>query len=306
MNGVMLKLKALVVLSLLNLLTLTVGAEEAEPVLTPAQQEVAAQEALDAFLGQFNWQTEGAGELGDWSMVEIPEGFLYLNGAEADTLMQGFGNLPGEYEGMISAKNVEWFVIFQFEETGYVKDDEKDELDAAALLSQLKADEVEVNEYRKENGYSELHTVGWSVEPKYNEMTNNLEWGLLLRSEDGSESINYKTKLLGRHGIMNVTLVCDPGSLQSILPAYQSILTGHQYQTGESYAEFKQGDKIAEYGLTALIVGGAAYGAAKLGLLGNLVLFFKKGAKLIIAAIVAIGVGIKKFFSKMTGGDLPK
>ena len=104
--------------------------------------------------------------------------------------------------------------------------------------------------------------------------------------------MNYLTKLLGRDGIMNVTLVCDPEDLDSILPSYQDLLVGHSYKSGKSYAEYRDGDKIASYGLTALIAGGALYGAAKLGLLGNLILFFKKGFKFIIIGLVAVGAGI--------------
>jgi len=196
---------------------------------------------------------------------------------------------------MLGVPNMDWFVLFQFQESGYVKDDDKDDLNQSKLLKEIQEGDEYANEYRRENGLEALYTVGWAIEPKYNELTNNLEWGLLLRSESGQESVNYNTKLLGRNGIMNVTLVCDPADLNSILDAYQSVLVGHQYKPGKSYSEFQEGDKIAEYGLAALIAGGALYGAAKVGLLANIVLFFKKGFKFIIAAIVGIGVAIKKF-----------
>lgn len=103
---------------------------------------------------------------------------------------------------------------------------------------------------------------------------------------------------------MNVTLVCNPEDLDSILPIYQDLLVGHNYNAGKSYAEYRDGDNIASYGLTALIAGGALYGAAKLGLLGNLILFFKKGFKLIIVGLVALGVAIKKFFARLAGREV--
>lgn len=255
-----------------------------------------------AYYDSYPWQTSGQGELGKWATVNVSEGFRFLDGKATDELMQAFGNLPDEYEGMLAVPDVNWFVLFQFQDTGYVKDDEKDDLNAEKLLKEIKSGDEAANDYRSQHGLEPLYTVGWAIPPKYNEATNNLEWGLLLRGESGGESVNYNTKLLGRNGIMNVTLVCDPEDLTSIMGAYQGLLAGHQYKAGKSYAEFQPGDKIAEYGLTALIAGGALYGAAKVGLLANLVLFFKKGFKLIIVGVVAIGAAIRKFFSSIAGG----
>ncbi|MGZ0655184.1 DUF2167 domain-containing protein [Coraliomargarita sp. W4R53] len=292
-------------IALISILASTLGlfAQNAqdEPELTAAEEEAAFLE----YLSQYHWQAQGSGELGSWATVEIPSGFRFLGGEETDQLMQAFGNLPDVYEGMLGVPNMDWFVLFQFQDTGYVKDDEKDDLNAAKLLRDIQEGDEASNEYRRQNGLEALYTVGWAIKPRYNEQTNNLEWGLLLRGESGGESVNYNTKLLGRDGIMNVTLVCDPDDLDSILGTYQNLLVGYNYQSGKSYAEFEEGDKIAEYGLTALIAGGALYGAAKLGVLANLVLFFKKGFKFIIAGVVAIGAGIKKFFVGK-GMDRPK
>ncbi len=286
-------LPLVILLSALNVL-----AQSAEEVAEAAAREAEYQ----AFLDGFAWQDAGEGELGGWATIEIPRGFRYLDGKNTDKLMQAFGNLPSRYEGMIAVPDVDWFVLFQFEDTGYVKDDEKDDLNPDKLLKEIQEGDEPSNAYRRENGLELLYTVGWAIPPKYNEETNNLEWGLLLRGESGKESVNYNTKLLGRNGIMNVTLVCDPEDLKSILGNYQSVLVGFDYKAGKSYSEFQEGDKIAEYGLTALIAGGALYGAAKLGLLAQLALFFKKGFKFIIAGVIALGAMFKRFFTNLGAG----
>ena len=64
----------------------------------------------------------------------------------------------------------------------------------------------------------------------------------------------------------------------------------------------RQGDKIAKYGLAALVVGGAAVGAAKLGLFAWLAVIFKKGFKVIIVAVIAIAAAVKNFFARLFGG----
>lgn len=280
------------------LLCFSLTAQEA----SQSKAEAAAEAEYLAYIDSLGWQTQGAGSLGEWAKIELPANFRFLDGEKTDELMQAFGNLPDEYEGMIAVRDVSWFVLFQFLESGYVKDDDKDSLNPDKLLKEIQSGDKPGNEYREEMGLEPLYTIGWAIPPKYNEVTNNLEWAILLRSESGEESVNYKTKLLGRNGIMDVTLVCDPSILSSVINTYQNMLGGFSYNTGKSYAEFQEGDQIAEYGLAALITGGALYGAAKMGLLAKFVLFFKKGFKAIIVAVVAIGVAIKKFFTNLGPG----
>jgi uncharacterized membrane-anchored protein len=144
-----------------------------------------------------------------------------------------------------------------------------------------------------ERGMSTLEVVGWHTPPFYNTTTKNLEWAIRLRSSDGGETINYKTKLLGRRGVMDVVLVCDETEMPTIVPEYQKLLTGFAFKPEETYASFKQGDKIAEYGLTGLIVGGGLLVAAKSGLLAKL-------WKPIALGLLAIGAFIKRIFTGKT------
>lgn len=97
---------------------------------------------------------------------------------------------------------------------------------------------------------------------------------------------------------MKVVLVEDMANLDATLPKFRAAMGTFKFQTGESYAEYKPGDKVAKYGLTALVAGGAALGAAKLGLFAKFGLIFKKFFKFIIMGLVAIGASIKKFFSR--------
>jgi uncharacterized membrane-anchored protein len=89
--------------------------------------------------------------------------------------------------------------------------------------------------------------------------------------------------------------------LPETLPTFRNLLATYSFQTGQNYAEYRPGDKVAKYGLAALIVGGAAVGAAKLGLFAWLAVFLKKGWKLVVVAFAAVVTGIKKFFGKLFG-----
>lgn len=250
---------------------------------------------IEDVVGGYDWMREGSGGLGAVAAIDIPRGFRFVGRGDTQKLMTVFGNpLTGREEGVIAPESLDWFVVFEFNESGYVKDDEKDELDADEMFAEMKGNEKYANEARSKAGYSQLYLTGWVQEPRYNDETNNLEWALGLRSENGGENVNYETKLLGRSGVMDVTLVCNPDVLDAVLPIYQDLLLGYRYSEGNTYAEFEDGDKLAEYGLTGLIVGGGAVVAGKLGLFAVLGKFFAKAWKLVIVGVVGIGAFLKK------------
>jgi uncharacterized membrane-anchored protein len=173
-------------------------------------------------------------------------------------------------------------------------------LDAGKLLESYRRGTAEGNKERAAAGRPPIEIIGWDQEPHYDSATHNLTWCLRARSA-GEEFVNFNTRLLGRKGVMKVVLACAPNELATIKPEFGRLLATHKFATGESYAEYRPGDKIAKYGLGALVLGGAAVGAAKLGLLGPVILFFKKAWKLVIVALVAVAAMFKKFFNRLLG-----
>lgn len=93
---------------------------------------------------------------------------------------------------------------------------------------------------------------------------------------------------------MSVILVTDPEELAVAKPRVASLLGGFSYQQGSRYAEFIKGDKVAEYGLAALIAGGAGAAAAKFGLFAKLGKLLARGAKLIVVGIAALFAAIRR------------
>ena len=274
---------------------------QAEP--TPEQQ-AAELKKLNEMVESFGWTRQGKGNIGGMAEIAIPQGYRFTDGKGASKMLEFYGNPPSNsYLGMLATENFqEHSIIFEFDDIGYVKDDEKNDLDADELLSTMKEGQEAANEQRKKMGLDELEIMGWAVPPRFNDQTKNLEWAIILKSKsDGGTNINHNTRLLGRKGVMEVTLMCSPEELQGLLPGYQKILEGFSYTQGETYAEYKSGDKIAEYGLTALVAGGGAYALAKSGLLGKLGLIFAKMGKAAILVVVGVAVAIKKLFSKLFG-----
>ena len=111
-------------------------------------------------------------------------------------------------------------------------------------------------------------------------------------------NVNYTSRLLGRTGVMSATLVTDTKTMQSDTSEYKTALQQFSYVSGEKYAEFKQGDKIAAYGLGALIVGGAAAVATKKGLWGVIGAFLAASWKIVAGVVVAAFAGLGKLFKR--------
>jgi uncharacterized membrane-anchored protein len=182
-----------------------------------------------------------------------------------------------------------WTLVFEFDEVGYVSDDEKDSLDADAILASFREGTEAGNEQRRKRGWSTMSIVGWHEAPHYDSRTNNLSWAIIGESE-GHRSINRIVKVLGRRGVMSVTLVASPADLAAAVPHAEALLDNYRFLSGNTYAEYLPGtDKLAQYGLTALVVGGAGAALLKTGLLAKL-------WKPLLAALVAMGAGVKRLF----------
>jgi uncharacterized membrane-anchored protein len=223
----------------------------------------------------------------------VPEGYRFTGKPGSSKLMEIYGNLTdGKELGYVAPDDFSWWALFEFSDVGYVKDDEKDKLDADKIMEDMRKGQEQANAELSRRGMPILIIEGWQTPPFYNDVTNNLEWAVRLRSADGGQVVNYRTKILGRRGVMDVVLVCDESQLSTVVPEYQRLLSGFSYKKEEAYASFEKGDKIAEYGLTGLIVGGTLLAAAKTGLLAKLGQFLKP----IIIGVVAIFAGIAKLF----------
>jgi len=242
-------------------------------------------------------------KLGAVAQIALPAGFSFVDGKATRALMKASGEpTSGRELGLLMPTNEPWSVIFEFSDVGYVKDNDKNQLDADKLLQAIKTGTEAANKERERAGNPPLIIVGWEQPPKYDETTHNLEWAILATS-DGRPLLNYNTRLLGRKGVMEVVLICAPDQLPTTLPTFRNLLAAHKFQSGESYAEYRSGDKVAKYGLAALVLGGTAVGAAKLGLFAWLLPFLKKAWFLVVAALVAVANFFKKMFRRLTGRD---
>ena len=272
--------------------------------LTAAAQQEQAQAAPDPAT-KIDWvQSPATVDLGREAEVKLDEGYRFANGPDTRKLMESMGNIVDNTEvGLVhpTRDGQDWFMVFEYHPEGYIKDDDKDKIDADALLASIKEGTEAANKVRKERGISGLHIVGWDEKPNYDPTTHNLQWAIRAKDDDGSEVVNYQVRLLGRGGYMSVTLVDDPAKMAESKPEMRKVLAGFDYKAGQTYAEWKPGDKVATYGLAALVAGGAGAAAAKLGFFGVIAKFIGKMGKAIVLVIVAIGAALKKLWESLSG-----
>jgi uncharacterized membrane-anchored protein len=237
--------------------------------------------------------------LGSVALIDVPDGYVFADQDTTRTVMEQMGNQPtGREVGLVmpAAEENPWFVVFEYFPVGYVADDDKDEIDAQALLASLSEGTEQANEYRRERGIPAIHVTGWYEEPHYDDQSHNLVWALQAADEEGGDLVNHNVRLLGRSGYMSATLVTDPARMATDQATAEALLAGFSYSPGHKYAEFRKGDKLAGYGLAALVAGGAGVAAAKLGLFSKLGKLLVGLWKVILLGLAALGASLKKLF----------
>jgi uncharacterized membrane-anchored protein len=281
---------AVVVLGILAPGMAAVAQEDTSGPQTPEQKAfVEKMRALDWVKGPTTVAVEGN------SKLAIPERYVYLDARNTTKFLELQHNLGNGREVMVAPQNMEWMAYLEFSDEGYVKDNEK--IDAPALLKTLQQNTESANAERRARGWSELHLVDWATPPVYNTTTKRLEWATTLDSKDG-RAVNFSTKILGRRGYTSVIMVTDPTNLNAAESSLDNVLTGYAFNAGETYADWRSGDKVAEYGLAALIVGGVAAVAAKKGLFSVLAGFLAAAWKFIVAGVVAAMAWVRRLFAK--------
>src|SRR5438876_397067 len=207
------------------------------------------------------------GQLGSEASINVPVNCLFtgVNGVRA--FMEATqNNASGKERGVVlcpgNATSETWFVLFSYDESGYVRDDEGSHLDADAILASVRSGTEGGNRERKRRGWATLTVEGWATKPFYDRATNNLTWAITAHDNEGGRTVNHSVRLLGRGGLMHADLVTTPDALTALVPTFKGMIGGFSYSPGNKYAEWRSGDKVAAYGLTALVAGGAAVALA--------------------------------------------
>ena len=283
--------------------TLCFAPARAQTVAPQAKQEQIAAERKAAFEAAEKVVQNGPAEvkLIDQAVLALPAGFQFIPQPEAGRILRANGS-GGSQEtlGLITpAGDGNWWVLLQYIPAGFVKDEDAKDWKADELLTSIKEGTEAGNEQRVERGFEPLEVTGWIEKPAYFEQSRQLIWSALVRHkgrDDKDGSVNYNTYALGRDGYFSLNLITSEASIASDKANARTLLAAINYLPGKAYADFNAStDRLAEYGLAALI-GGVA--AKKLGLLALGAAFVLKFAKIIGLAVIGLGAGFARFFRR--------
>ena len=267
--------------------------QETPPNLTPEQMEA-----------RLHYQTGHVKLRGGLATLEVPAEFRYLDPRETDLVIRAWGNPPDNTTlGMIVPAGIgvfdreSWAVVITYDEDGFVKDDDAATIDYTDLLKKMQRGITQANEERRQQGYPEVALVGWAEPPRYDSTTHKLYWAKDLRfGTEAVHTLNYNIRVLGRRGVLVLNAVATMDQLAAVQGGMGKVIGFVDFADGNRYADFVPGtDKVAEYGIAALIAGGIA---AKAGFFKLLLAGIIALKKLIVVALVAIGAFFKRIFGK--------
>ncbi|MCF6405126.1 DUF2167 domain-containing protein [Chitinophaga filiformis] len=245
---------------------------------------------------------------GGKATVDVPKGFKFLNQQQSKwVLTELWGNPPSGAEdvlGMIFPENSDPFTdgsyvfVVEYEDMGYVKDDDAEKIDYDDMLKKMQEDEKETNKARVQGGYPTLHFVGWAQKPYYDKEKKVLHWAKEIKfgDQEGANTLNYDVRVLGRHGVLSLKAVCTMDELPLVKANIDKVLNMSSFTSGNAYSDFDPKiDKIAVWTIGGLVAGKVL---AKAGLFAVLLKFLAAGWKFIAIGFLALIGFLKNLFSR--------
>lgn len=237
--------------------------------------------------------------------MKLNDEFYYLDPKDTERLLtEGWGNPPGNKTlGMIIPKAVNpltasgWGVIVSYKDDGHISDEDAAKIDYADLLKQMQEEDEDDNKARQKEGYAGLHLLGWAEQPHYDETSHKMYWARELKSDDAEGStLNYSIRVLGRKGVLELNAVAALADLPTIKQELPKVIAFTNFTDGNLYTDYSPGtDKLASYGLAALVGGGLA---AKAGLFAKIGIFLLAAKKFLVVGLVVIAGFVRKLFSR--------
>ncbi len=239
-------------------------------------------------------------------ILKVPDGFGYLDPKQTEfVLVDLWGNPDGTGTlGMIVPDNggvmgeQAWAFILTYEEMGFVKDDDADDIDYNELLSVIQDEAKETNTERMRLGYEAIEIVGWAAKPYYDQTKKVLHWAKEIRFGESEETtLNYNVRILGRQGVVVLNAVASMADLPAVEENIDPVLNAFSYSDGNRYADFNPDiDEVAAWTIGGLVAGKVL---AKAGILALLL----KNIKLIGLGLAGLFAGIWKWYKRRT--ELP-
>jgi uncharacterized membrane-anchored protein len=265
-------------------------------------QEDINQIKIDSIENSYNYEYGTINLDNGVGKIIIPKGFKYLSPKQAErVLVDLWGNpktdnltlglLLPEKTGVMS--NNSYVFNIQYDEIGYVKDDDADDINYDDLLTQMKEEAIEENKLRIKEGYENITIIGWAAQPYYDKDRKILYWAKEFKFGTSEvNTLNYNIRILGRKGVLVLNAIATTKELPLVQNDISKVLNIFQFNDGYKYEEFDSSiDQVAAWTIGGLVAGKVL---AKVGLFAIIAKF----GKLIIFSILGFfGTFRKKLFN---------
>ncbi|MEG0245518.1 MAG: DUF2167 domain-containing protein, partial [Pseudomonas sp.] len=130
--------------------------------------------------------------------------------------------------------------------------------------------------------------------------SHKMYWARELKADDAEQNtLNYSIRVLGREGVLELNAVAAMADLPTIKQELPKVLAFTNFTDGNLYTDYNPStDKLASYGLAALVAGGIA---GKAGLFAKISIFLLAAKKFLVIGVVALLAGARKFFNRNKG-----
>lgn len=257
------------------------------------------QAVIDSIEKTFSYQ-KGTIELKNGiGKIIIPKGFKYLDAKQAERVLVDLWGNPKTDNismGMIIPENQKildekgYVFNIQYDEIGYVKDDDADDINYDELLTEMKEEIKAENIERKKEGFETVSIIGWAAKPYYDKDKKTLHWAKEIKFGNSPiNTLNYNIRVLGRKGVLVLNAIATTNDLPLVQKDINKVLTMVQFNEGYKYAEFDSSvDNVAAWTIGGLVAGKV------LAKVGFFAIIAKFGKLIVIGILSLFGVFRKK------------
>lgn len=300
MKKILLSIASLIIFSLANF------AQEADS--SQIQEVDSSQIRIDEIEQSLSYKT-GVVELESGNAkLNVPSGFRYLDRLQSIyVLTELWGNPPDssilgmlvpENKGVLAANG--WVFTISYDEIGYVKDDDAEDIDYDDLLKEQQKEFKEANPERIKEGYQPIEFIGWASSPYYDKDKKILHWAKELKfGQDSLNTLNYNLRVLGRKGMFMLNAIASMNELPEVKTSIDKVIGSVEFKEGSKYLDFNpEIDEVAAWTIGGLVAGKIL---AKVGLFALLLKFWK----LIGLAIAGAAAAVWKFIKGRRTQEVP-
>lgn len=233
--------------------------------------------------------------------LTVPSGFRYLDKTQSIYVLTKLWNNPADSSilGMLVPENRgvlapnSWVFTISFDEMGYVKDNDADDIDYDDLLKEQQKEFKKENPERIKQGFQPIEFIGWASSPFYDKNKKILHWAKELKfGQDSTNTLNYNLRILGRKGLFMMNAVASVNELPEVKSNIDKVIGSVEFNSGHRYSDFiPDVDNVAAWTIGGLVAGKIL---AKVGFF----VLFAKFWKLIALVFVGAGGGIWKYYKK--------